>query len=302
MKSCSYFERFLEEFDYQKEAKDAYLEVAKTLKNNSECLAMAERASNMLFERPQNTGAIIDILASVAEKIGLPSYTVSFYIFALSTERLRGIWANKGMPDSVIYDSLKDFRVKSDECFLLTGIYGSYSDGWLIGWFRGERFAFGRLQFEMTELSCDEDVAVGGRKLVKGDKVIGIHISRSADSFSPEARLEAYKMAYNYFAPAFSGKEIPFTCDSWLLFPYNKKILEEGSNTVRFANEFKLLRSSESNVWIRFIFGVVYNGDPDSLPERTQLQRGYKEYIKKGNKTGSGYGIFIFDGDHIINA
>ena len=301
MEINNYLEKFLEEFEYQEEAREAYRAVAAALDKNAEARGELERASEMLFVKPQDAKAIVALLASVAERISIPAYTVNFFAFATATQRLREIWREMGVSDAVARNSLRDFRFKNDECHMFTGIYGSYSDGWLIGWFKAERFAFGRLQFEVAPMFHDGSVTVGGKEFLKGSPAVGIHIPRSPDSFSPEARLEAYREAYKYFSGLFEDKEIPFTCCSWLLFPYNREILSPTSNTVSFADEFKFIRAYEGEVWIRFIFGLIYDGNPDNLPDKSSLHRGYKEYIKAGNKTGSGYGIFLFDGEKIIN-
>lgn len=301
MEKNIYLEKFFEEFDYQEEAREAYRAVGIALERNPECKDKAQRATDMLFEKPQDVEGIIALLTDAAKGIGISAHTVKFYVLAVATEKLRELWRKGGTDDSVAYNSLRDFRFKSDECHMFAGVYGSFSDAWLIGWFRGDRFAFGRLQFEVTKLSYEEGITVGGKFFEKGSEVVGVHIPRSPDSFSPEARLASYKMAYEHFKSQFPEKEIPFTCGSWLLFPYNKEILSPTSNTVTFANEFKLMSWGRAEVWIRFIFGVLYKGNPDDLPENSSLHRGYKKYIKEGNMVGSGYGIFLFDGEKIIN-
>ena len=294
----NYLEKFLREFDYPEEAREAYRAVYSAVESSPEHSAEINKAVEMLFEHQQDQEAILAILASVADKVKIPAHTVKFYAFLIATHRLRRELSEKGISEQVIHNSLRDFRYKSDECHMFVGIYGSFSDSWLMGWFKGERLAFGRLQFEITKLKYP--TTLSGKEYSEADDVIGVHIPRSPDPFNREAQMEAYKLAYEHFKGSFSDKYIPFTCGSWLLFPYNKEILKPTSNTVVFAENYKILASGPAEVWIRFIFGKLYNGNPDDLPEESSLHRGYKQYIKNGNIPGSGYGIFLFDGENVI--
>lgn len=48
------------------------------------------------------------------------------------------------------------------------------------------------------------------------------------------------------------------------------------------------------------IFYTFDTSDVDALPEETTLQKNFKECLKTDSKYGSGYGIFLFDGEKII--
>ena len=300
MANKQYLKKILDEYSYADAAKVAYTQVHETLELYPDQKAKLENAKDLLFETPQNDKLLLSILAEVSERIGIPKNTVNFYAFITATERLVACYREMNIPESVIHSILRDFKVKDEECFMYTGIHGSFSDGWLVGWFKRDRFAFGRLQFNIGALTYPE-ITVGGKTFREGDKIICIHIPRLPDPFTPEARLESYKGAYEFFKDCFNDKEIPFTCNSWLLHPYNKEVLKPTANVVTFLEEFKPMRTYDGEVWIRFIFGKLYTGNPDDLPEESSLHRGYKKYLKEGGKTGSGYGIFLFDGENIIN-
>lgn len=295
-----YLESFLAEYGFCEGAVNATLAVRAQVEDSPCLLAKIRKARQLLFAEPQDAKAIEQLFCEVADSLSLSKYTVALYALAEATEQLRDSFLEMKLPEMVIYDTLSDLYIKCEECYGLTGVYGIYSIGWIIGWFRCKRFTFGRLQFELAAITA-ENLSVGGVTLKVGDGAIAVHIPRSEKPFTPEARLESYKMAYEYFAKYFESDKIPFTCNSWLLFPYNKQILSPTSNTVSFADEFKLVSTSFGEVWIRFIFGVIYDGNPDNLPETSRLQRSYKSYIKEGNQTGSGYGVFLFDGEKIIN-
>lgn len=296
----SYLENILEELSFPEEARDAYRAVAAALEIHPEQSRRMKETAELLFVIPQDTKLILSTLGEIADRLSIPAATVNFYLYITATEELRELWRKMGLTEETIHNCLRDFRYKNDECHMFTGVWGSYSDGWLMGWFKRDRFAFGRLQFDTRGLEVAE-ATVGGRTLHRGDKVVSVHIPRAPEPFSPEARLEAYRMAYSFFKDSFPDEQIPFICGSWLLFPYNREILSPTSNTVSFADEFKLLAVYEADVWIRFIFGTLYTGNPDDLPESSSLHKGYKKFLKEGNMTGSGYGIFLFDGEKIVN-
>ena len=54
---------------------------------------------------------------------------------------------------------------------------------------------------------------------------------------------------------AFWGKEMPYLCHSWLLYPGLKDILPEKSNIIMFQNQFQIVetdwdeREAEWRIW-----------------------------------------------------
>ena len=212
-----YLESLLEEYSYPEAAREAYREIDLRLELFPDLSRSVQEARALLFDTPIDDKRILAILSDAAERLGVPRYTMVLYALLCATERLCECWREMGIPEEIIKDNLKDFRVKNDECHMFTGIYGSFSDGWLIGWFKRGRFTFGRLQFEITTLLPDE-AQIGGREFKKGDSVIGVHIPRFPEPFTPEARLASYKAAYKFFRESFEDDLLPFICGSWLLF------------------------------------------------------------------------------------
>ena len=205
-----YLERFLEEFSFSEEAKDAYRKVDETLELYPTQKSRVEAAKELLFATPQDDKLIVSILTEVAEKIGIPQSTVCFYALAAATERLMELYREMDIPEDVAKGTLRDFKIKDDECYMFTGIHGSYSTPWLIGWFKRDRFAFGRLQYNPGPLTFDE-ITVGGKTFRRGDEIITVHIPRLPDPFTPEARQESYKRAYEFFKSRYpDGKEASY--------------------------------------------------------------------------------------------
>ena len=104
----TYLEEFLEEFEYQSEAREAYRAVAAALDKNPEAEAELCGIAEGFFSKPQDSKAIIAALTALAERLAIPVYTFNFFAFITATERLRGIWRDMGISDAVAHNSLRD--------------------------------------------------------------------------------------------------------------------------------------------------------------------------------------------------
>ena len=92
-------------------------------------------------------------------------------------------------------------------------------------------------------------------------------------------------------------ENIIFICNSWLLYPWNREVLKNGSNLAQFYDDFTIVSSGEyqnySEAWR--LFDCLYDGNPDNLPADTSLRRAYIERIKNGQPIGHGTGVIVFD-------
>ena len=92
---------------------------------------------------------------------------------------------------------MADLRCKLIECIKCEEVPGTFVAGWYNGFFKLERFAYGRFQFEESDYGYDFDfVTKAGYRLTKGQPVIGFHIPSSGVPLTDEVRLDAYKKAY----------------------------------------------------------------------------------------------------------
>ena len=92
-------------------------------------------------------------------------------------------------------------------------------------------------------------------------------------------------------------------CHSWLLYPPYGEILSPTSNIVSFQRDFDITGQEASeefdDAWR--LFGGDYKKPLEDLPERTSMQRAFKNYLLAGGKAGEGRGVLIFDGEKIVN-
>ena len=125
--------------------------------------------------------------------------------------------------------------------------------------------------------------------------VITTHIPRTGEPLSPDACDKAFRRAIELFSSRLNLNPCVFTCSSWLLFPEHEKMLPATSNIVAFSKRFELLGGgihleSSPNLWR--IFDTLEQ-NPDRLPTDTSLRRAYEDYLRRGEKLGWGYGIYI---------
>lgn len=239
----------------------------------------------------------IDVLATDMEE---HSYTLSMLLLLLCAEPLFYLYQKRNLSENLYWDTMKDLTYKLKECEQVYGIWGTFVRSWYPGFYEIARFALGRMQYEYSEFELD-DFEWNGIRITKGDKVINMHIP-SCGSFTEGIRLDSYKKAYEFYKKDFGDKAIPMVCSSWILYPEYRNILPKDSNIRGFMNDFShIVGETEEkfeDAWR--VFGSNFENGSRGWPRSSSLQKAYAEYVDQGGKTGSGYGIFFFDGQKIL--
>lgn len=226
-----------------------------------------------------------------AEAAGVHKYTAELLIFLLLTKQLKVYYEKAGIDEQIWHDSCMDLHWKLMECKKVHGIWGSFVAGWFPGFFILDRFALGRLQFELINFPAKYEES--GRKKPEGmTKAINVHIP-SCGKLKREDWEASYKKAAAFFGDAFEGDQVAFCCWSWLLFEKHEEFLGADSGIAAFAREYDVFNKGETNGDLWRIFDREYDGNPDGLPENTRLQRVYKKWLQGGNNAGFGEGIFF---------
>ena len=288
----SYLAQFLREFEYQPEDGAVLLEAYDRIEENRQAAELWQEALG-LYEADMlcDCSRILELADEAAGILGLQEYTLELLVFICMSRTLEVRYGEAGLDREIYHNSMLDLRYKLEECKAVYGIVGSFVARWFGGFFRMTRFALGRLQFELVDFegTYEKD----GNRLENGSKVINMHIPRTGGPMDPESCDEAFRLAKNFFRGQVADPT-PFVCGSWLLYPENKRILSEKSNTYRFMERFDILRSrvdkNRDNLWRLFDTKEVC---VDKLPTDTSFRRRYAEHLKKGGKLGSGYGVFF---------
>lgn len=228
---------------------------------------------------------------AAAKEAGIAAYTADLLIYLLMTARLKERYQEKGIPEQIWLDSCMDLNWKLHECHKMYGIWGSFVSWWFDGFYEMTRFALGRLQFELIDFP--ESYEKTGHVRPEGmKKVINMHIP-SCGPLKKEDCEASFRQAAEFFADAFPGEEIAFFCESWLLYPRHREFLSADSGIVQFMSFFDIYKTGEEDGDLWRIYNREYDGKPETLPEDTSIQRGYKKLLLSGGHAGYGEGIFF---------
>jgi len=259
-----------------------------------EAILTAHIANNYAFDSAK------EAVEAFAAQTGYPVYTIWMLLLMLAAESARPAYRN----DEVFWDSFSDFRAKLLECKDVHGVWGTFVSGWYTPrFYEAKILKLGRFEYERTTFRRETPYVCGNITVNPGDPVFSIHIPSSFGSLDEETRMDSYRKAYAYFRDELGDKPLVCYCHTWLFYPPYQSILPVNSNIRGFYHDFDLIDSTTTekfnDAWR--VFGGDHEKAPADLPERTSMQRAFKQYILDGGSAGSGYGMIIFDGEKILN-
>ena len=291
----SYIESFCNEFGYPEEAKSTLLNCYDSLCENKDAYAIFNEQVDLynndnLFDY---TG-VLELMDKAAALSGMHGYTVHLLFYICLSKHTRELYEKQNIPYTIYFDSMSDLKWKLLECKKVYDIWGSSVAWWFPRFFNLTRFALGRLQFETA--NADAAYTKNGYTVNPEDTVLNIHIP-SSGPLRHEDCLESYRFAAEFYKDTFKNKPIVFKCSSWLLYPAHYEFLPKNSNILKFMSDFDIISSytDENKGFLWRIFYTDKTEDLDALPCETSLQRAYVDWLKQGNKVGSGLGFFIFN-------
>lgn len=300
MSKPEYLELFAKKLSFPTDAAMTLLSSYEKLLSDPIAAELVDSACEHYF-RPIDQKPTCEMLERVSSQTGIHIYTVHFLFLIHASERLRALYAEKGLSDELFWAIMLDLRCKLIECHDVYGIWGTFVFGWFHRHYLVDRFALGRFQYESATFDR-ADYTCGDITLKNGDRVYGFHIP-SSGSIPWEARLDSYMRAFDFFGGAEKGY-IALVCDSWLLYPKYRSVFPEGSNIASFVRDFDVIDHGESE---RFddswrVFGMPCDSPISSLPRDTRLRRAFADHMMSNEKSfGWGFGVIIFDGKSIIN-
>lgn len=204
--------------------------------------------------------------------------------------------------DEIFYNTMCDITYKMHEFYSMNGFYGTSVIKWQEDFLKLNRFALGRLQYDLWEHK-EDSITVNGFKVENGFKTLSCHIP-SSGPLTHEAVLDSLKQAYNFFGDRVNDGILLVECFSWLLFPNYLSIFKEcANNTYSFIRNFYLYDTYKYETFLDGwrVYGPDFEKcDIEELPENTRLQKGFKEYLKGNNDFGGARGALLFDGENIL--
>ncbi len=298
MKNYNHTIKVMKKHDYPQEAVEVITRAEEKILANEEANKIYDSMYKAYWIKKQNFDRFSDKTKKLAELIDEHIYTVNLVLLLNCTKPLLALYKKKGISEEIYWDTVLDLKSKMLESKENYNVWGTFVEGWFRGFYNLDRFALGRLQFENSGFCC-EYYEKHGVKLFDDDYVLGMHIPSHQGPITYEARLDSYRKAYNFFKDKF-GRYGLFCCHSWLLYPDNLNIMPEKSNMADFVLDFDLLEVTWNydfgNSWR--VFGVDYKNKPASeLPRNNTQQRCFAEWLEKGKKTGTAYGIVVYDSE-----
>ena len=237
---------------------------------------------------------------ALAEKMNEEQDLVMLAVCLLLGIDAEALYRERGIAEDIYWASMRDITIWTKTCMKMRGHVGLYEYGWIINFLQASIVRLHRLEFHIISFMDNKTWTKAGVTVNGGAPVINIHIPEDGP-LNHDDVIESYRRAYRYFGC--TGVQA-FVCSSWLLYPGNYEFLSERSNIRKFMNDFDIITRHDSrwsnDLWR--VFGPTLPcDDPAKLPQNTELQRGMSRYLREHDcTTGSGYGIFLFDGEKVI--
>ncbi len=180
-------------------------------------------------------------------------------------------YEKRKIPTNIFIDTMKFCTRFLEEHYR---VYGQYKFVWA-WWFPRQ------LALEEFRVGCLE------YEFVKADvNVIFVHIPSDAD-LQQKKVLESLQNFFDFrkcFFPEW--EETKVYCESWLLSPVLKDLLDDKSNILGFQKFFIVENTDYDSMGVMDWVFPGYHDISDQLPENTSLQRKMKKYLLQGKKVG----------------
>ena len=286
--------KYLDRAELCAEAQAVVRRVYSEMSGKSDFIALCEH-----IDKGGSFTELRRMIDECAEKHGQNVYELRNTVYMASLESARKNYIKNGI-EEMFFEGLSDFGTKTEECFKVCGVYGSRSVEWFAAFFTGERYTFGRLQYQSSPFWY-EDYERDGVVLKVHEPVWNIHIP-SRGKLTPESVEESLKAAYKGLPRREDGKQA-FVCSTWFFYPaYQGTVFPVGSNIYKFAQLFDIISVADSETFKDCwrIFSVEQITDIDALPQETSIQRRFVEYLRAGGKCGTAAGVVLLDENGII--
>ena len=282
---------FMKGLNFPAEAIEELLRAEKRL-DAAESLKPVFAAAEKAFLN-KGEGDFQEHLEIIAKESGERRETVDMVFLIRQLPGMLERYRAHGYEEQLFWDTAGDLTCKLMECYQNRGVWGTFVTFWYPDFYRLERFALGRLQFEHRSFPFE-----GVAGIEKGATVYNCHIP-SAGPLTPESVEDSLRRAKAFYAHELNGRPMPVYCSSWLLYPPHVELFAEDSNLRRFAERFTVLDAAPDatnhDFWRIFHRPWAADLPLEALPEDTSLRRAFKRFLMQGNAMGSGKGLLWVD-------
>ncbi len=288
-----YLENFLNEFNYDDDAKQSLISDFDKIYSSEKALELYKQGL-ALYDKDRfcNYGEIIKLSKDASEIAGIHEYSSALLIFIFMAKRLKEYYSELNLTEEMYYVTVCDLKFKAIECKLIKGIWGSFVASWFAGFYQCERFGIDNLQFEV--IKCGLTTNYKGIEITPDTKVMNIHLPRTGGRLDKTALMDTLKKAQDFLVKRYNLDTPIFYCHSWLLHNNIVPAFKDGSNLKAFADLFTMISygnyDNYEQVWR--LFDMDYTEDYSKFPADSSFRR----YVIKlmQDKKAFGYGVGIF--------
>lgn len=180
-------------------------------------------------------------------------------------------YEKRNIPMEIYKDTMKFCTRFLEEHYQVHGEYKFVWAWWFPRQLSLQEFRIGSLEYEFVE---------------KDEKTISLHIPSDAN-LQKEAVAESIHDFFGFrekFFPDWVDAKI--YCESWMLSPALKELMDENSNIIQFQNLFVVENTDfDSMAVLDWVF-PGYHSVSEDLPEKTSLQKKMKRYLLQDGKIG----------------
>ena len=293
---------FMDKLEYPDEAKNFFnklhLFFEKEEDYNSRLIGVIADFNNNPSDN--NKENILEKLGILAQDIGISPYSIYLIFFMYCSKRLLDRYKEENISIEIYWNTMLELKCKLVTTYDIYGVWGSFVGDWFFWFFNLKRFGIGRLQYE--RISFPYNCYRKGKYLIKkGDTVYNTHIP-SSGPLKREEVIESFKRAFRFYKHELKNIPMVIVCDTWLIYPDNKKFFPNDSNIIHFMELFDIIDVKHDRIPLpsRRVFGKDYKKPFEQLPQNTSLQKAFVNWFSAGNTTGEAYGVIIFDGENIL--
>jgi len=216
----------------------------------------------------------------------------NFLSFLYMCEELSEKYAQKGIPEEILLDTLADLVRWLDIWSEEKGELYLGEIAWLQNHISMNLFKLGRLQFAFGKARSD----VTEKNIKKGDNVIEVHIPASGPLIKEECE-QSFEKAKEFFKKFYPKYEYKcFTCHSWLMDETLKKLLKPESNILLFQNMFEVFNPEESYDILKYVFQWGTTKETlNSYVATSMFAKRVQEWVNEGKIFYSALGVIEID-------
>ena len=165
----------MEKQDYPADAREVIIRANEKIIANEKANKIYESMYRAYWKNKKNFGEFSDKTKALAELIDENIYTVNLVLLLNCTKPLKAAYKKAGISEEIYWTSITDLKVKMLECKENFDVYGTFVEGWFMGFFKLERFGLGRFQYDLSDFG-EEFYDDNGVFIKDSEFCLGMHI------------------------------------------------------------------------------------------------------------------------------